>query len=93
VRAAQKVLLADRFEHHDDGALQQLVFEGRDPEWPKSTVGLWNVHAAHRGHGQIALTNTTTRRMVRCERVRLVGSHLHISSDTIAACSSSAAEF
>ena len=48
IRAVQKVLLVQRFEHHDDGALQHLVFEGRDPEWPKSTIGLWDVHAAHR---------------------------------------------
>src|SRR5205814_4256456 len=32
VRAVQKVLLVDRFEHHDHRPLKDLVLEGRHPD-------------------------------------------------------------
>lgn len=35
VRAVQEVLLVHRFEHHHDGALQDLVLEGGDAERPR----------------------------------------------------------
>ena len=48
IRARQKVLLVDGFQHHDDRSLRHLVFEGRDAERPSRAVCLGDVCPAHR---------------------------------------------
>ena len=48
VRAVEKVLLVDRLEHHGDRALQHLVLEGRDADWPRlRAIALRDVDASH----------------------------------------------
>ena len=49
VRAVQKVLLVDRFQHHHHRPLKHLVLEGRDPDRARlAPVALRNVHPPHR---------------------------------------------
>ena len=49
VRAVQEVLLVDRFQHHDDRPLKDLVLEGRDPEGPGlRPEPFGDVHPPHR---------------------------------------------
>src|ERR1700689_2788841 len=47
VRTGKEVLLIHRLQHHDDCPLCQLVFEGRDAEWPTRAIRLRNICPAH----------------------------------------------
>src|SRR3954465_13339254 len=48
IRAGEEVLLVNRLQHHRDGPLCHLVFEGRDAERPLRAVRLRDVGPAHR---------------------------------------------
>ena len=47
VRAVEKFLLVDRFQHHGDCPLQHLVLEGGDAERPFLPIALRDVDASH----------------------------------------------
>ena len=47
-RAVQEVLLVDRFQHHRDRPLQNLVLKGRYPDRPLSAVAFRHVRSLHR---------------------------------------------
>src|SRR6266705_2839967 len=47
VRTGKEVLLIHRLQPHDDCPLRQLIFEGRDAEWPTRAIRFRNVCPTH----------------------------------------------
>src|SRR6202048_1524994 len=73
VRTVPKVLLVERFQHHDHRPLEDLVLVSRDAQGPRLGTGpLGNVHSSHRRRAVHAGLGPVQKRLQVAQQVRFI---------------------